>query len=83
MASKPKPSKSRVMEKLCRSGYKNEKDLAALNESLIYNTDFSREELIIAFQIRDATKKGVLYSYLINPEIDLQEKEEKNNAKQV
>lgn len=67
------------MEKLCRSGYKNEKDLAALNESLIYNTDFSREELIIAFQIRDATKKGVLYSYLINPNVDLSppKKEEK------
>ena len=68
------------MEKLRLSGYENEKNLASLNESLIYNTDFSREELIIAFQIRDATKKGVLYSYLINPEIDLINKEEKKNA---
>ena len=67
------------MEKLRLSGYENEKNLASLNESLIYNTDFSREELIIAFQIRDATKKGVLYSYLINPNVDLSppKKEEK------
>lgn len=67
------------MEKLRLSGYENEKNLAFLNESLIYNTDFSREELIIAFQIRDATKKGVLYSYLINPNVDLSppKKEEK------
>ena len=67
------------MEKLRLSGYENEKNLASLNESLIYNTDFSREELIIAFQIRDATKKGVLYSYLINPNADLSppKKEEK------
>ena len=80
MATKPKLSKGKVLEKLRLSGYENEKDLASLNESLIYNTDFSREELIIAFQIRDATKKGVLYSYLINPEIDLINKEEKKNA---
>lgn len=83
MATKPKLSKGKVMEKLRLSGYENEKDLESLNESLIYNTDFSREELIIAFQIRDAMKKGILYSYLINPEIDLQQKEDKSNAKQV
>ena len=83
MSTKPKITKGKVMEKLRLSGYENEKDLASLNEMLIYNTDFSREELIIAYQIRDATKKGVLYSYLIDPEIDLQQKEEKHNAKQV
>ena len=65
---------------LAEENHENEKNLASLNESLIYNTDFSREELIIAFQIRDAMKKGILYSYLINPEIDLINKEEKKNA---
>lgn len=59
------------MEKLRDAGYTNEKELAALDENLIFNMDFSREELIIAYQIRNATKKGLLYSYLINPELNL------------
>jgi len=71
MSTKPKPTKSKVMEKLRDAGYTNEKELAALDENLIFNIDFSREELIIAYQIRNATKKGLLYSYLINPELNL------------
>lgn len=71
MATKPKLTKGKVMEKLRDAGYSDEKALAALDESLIFNMSFSREELIIAYQIRNATKKGVLYSYLINPQIDL------------
>lgn len=71
MSTKPKPTKSKVMEKLRDAGYTNEKELAALDENLIFNMDFSREELIIAYQIRNATKKGLLYSYLINPELNL------------
>ena len=71
MATKPKATKGKVMEKLRDAGYKGERELAALDESLIFNMDFSREELIIAYQIRNATKKGLLYSYLINPEIHL------------
>ena len=59
------------MEKLRDAGYTNEKELAALDENLIFNMDFAREELIIAYQIRNATKKGLLYSYLINPELNL------------
>ena len=83
MASKPKLTKSKVMEKLRDAGYKDEKKLSALDESLIFNMDFSREELIIAYQIRNATKKGLLYSYLINPDIDLNNKEGQNNGKQI
>ncbi len=71
MSTKPKITKGKVMEKLRDAGYKDEKKLAALDENLIFNTDFSREELIVAYQIRNATKKGLLYSYLINPEINL------------
>ena len=71
MATKPKLTKGKVMEKRRDAGYSDEKALAALDESLIFNMSFSREELIIAYQIRNATKKGVLYSYLINPQIDL------------
>lgn len=79
MATKPKLAKGKVMEKLRDAGYKDEKQLATLDESLIFNINFSREELIVAYQIRDATKKGVLYSYLINPNVDLSppKKEEK------
>lgn len=79
MASKPILNKLKVFEKLTKAGYNDEKSIKGIDEKIIFNRSFTRDELIIVVQMKEAAKNKALVSYLSDPNIDLSppKKEEK------
>lgn len=79
MPTKQTINKLKVFEKLNKSGYTDEKSILSIDEKIIFNKSFTRDELIVVIQMKEAAKNKALIAYLADPNIDLSppKKEEK------
>ena len=79
MPTKPTVNKLRVFDKLTKAGYSDEKSIMSIDEKIVFDKSFTRDELIVAVQIKEAAKSKTLVAYLAAPNVDLSppKKEEK------
>lgn len=79
MPTKPTVNKLRVFDKLTKAGYSDEKSIMNIDEKIVFDKSFTRDELIVAVQIKEAAKSKTLVAYLADPNVDLSapKKEEK------
>lgn len=79
MPTKSTVNKLRVFEKLNKAGYTDEKSIMSIDEKIIYDKSFTRDELIVVVQMKEAAKNKALIAYLADPNVDLTppKKEEK------
>ena len=79
MPTKPTVNKLRVFDKLSKAGFSDEKSSLTIDETIVFNRSFTRDELIVVVQMKEAVKKKNLYAYLADPNVDLSppKKEEK------
>ncbi len=79
MPTKPTVNKLRVFDKLTKAGYADEKSIMSIDEKIVFDKSFTRDELIVAVQIKEAAKSKTLVAYLADPNVDLTppKKEEK------
>lgn len=79
MPTKPTVNKLRVFDKLTKAGYSDEKSIMSIDEKIVFDKSFTRDELIVAVQIKEAAKSKTLVAYLADPNVDLSppKKEEK------
>ena len=71
MATKPTINKLKVFEKLSKSGYSDEKSIMNIDETIIFDKSFSRDELIVVLQMKEAAKNKSFIAYLADPSVDL------------
>ena len=79
MPTKPTVNKLRVFDKLNKAGYADEKSIMNIDEKIIFDKSFTRDELIVIIQMKEAAKNKNLVAYLADPNVDLTppKKEEK------
>lgn len=68
--------KARVLNKLSKLGYKDEKSLQNINENIVFLSNFSNAEKKIVVEIKIAVKNNMLYSYIIGTYSPFQDKKE-------
>lgn len=68
--------KARVLNKLAKLGYKDEKSLQNINENIVFLSNFSNAEKKIVVEIKIAVKNNMLYSYIIGTYSPFQDKKE-------
>ena len=71
MPTKPTVNKLRVFDKLAKAGYSDEKSIVSIDEKIIFDKSFTRDELIVVIQMKEAAKNKSLIAYLADPNVDL------------
>lgn len=72
MATKPTVNKLKVFEKLSNAGFADDKSILKIDETIVFNRSFTRDELIVVVQMKEAVKKKKLYAYLADPTVNLE-----------
>ncbi len=72
MATKPTVNKLKVFEKLTNAGYSDDKSILSIDETIVYDRSFTRDELIVVVQMKEAVKAKNLYAYLADPVVNLE-----------
>lgn len=84
--SKPTPKvnaiipKARVLSKLAKLGYADEKSLQQINENIVFLSDFTNAERIIVVEIKLAVKNNMFFSYMLgtySPVVETKKEETK------